>query len=150
LGGLGYGWGDYPYDGGYYGSQGYAYSYPGYYYGYPQYVVPPVGYADPYASAGVPLAPGQTQSLYRPSAGTAQLTVRLPANAQLWIDNFQVQQTGPERVLTTPPTLEPGQTYHYTLRAQWEENGQMVTQQRTVNIQAGANPTVDFTQPAPG
>jgi uncharacterized protein (TIGR03000 family) len=89
-----------------------------------------------------------TQSLYQPSGNAARLTVRLPANARLWVEDYQVQQTGPVRVLTTP-TLQPGQPYYYTLKAQWDDNGRPVTQERTAQFQAGGDTTVDFTRPAP-
>ena len=125
-----------------------TYTYPntGMYNTYPQYSTMPQGaYTQPYGMAGTM---GRMQPMIQSLGNTAQLTVRLPANAQLWVEDFQPKQTGPVRVLTTPQ-LQPGQPYHYTLKAQWDENGHPVTQQRTVDFQAGGNVTVDFTQPAP-
>jgi uncharacterized protein (TIGR03000 family) len=128
LGGLGYG--------GYYGDYGYA---PGYYNYAPTYAVPP---------AYVPGYGVQTQSAYTPSADTARLVIRTPANAQVWVDNYQSTQTGPVRELTTPGGLEPGKTYHYTIKAQWTDNGKPVVQERKVDFLAGQMSMVDFTQPA--
>jgi uncharacterized protein (TIGR03000 family) len=129
LGGLGYG--------GYYGDYGYA---PGYYNYAPSYGVQP-NYAPGYSGV-------QTQSAYQPSGATARLAIRAPADAQVWVDNYQVNQAGPVRELTTPPVLEPGKTYHYTVKAQWTDNGKTVVQERKVNVEAGQTSTVDFTQPA--
>jgi uncharacterized protein (TIGR03000 family) len=140
LGGLGYGgYGNY-YGGGYgnyYGGDGYA---PGYYnYAQPQYVVPNYG-------AGYN-GPVQTQSAYQPSADSARIVIRTPADAQVWIDNYQSTQTGPVRELTTPAGLEPGKTYHYTVKAQWNDNGKPVVQEKKVDFQVGQTAVVDFTQP---
>jgi uncharacterized protein (TIGR03000 family) len=143
YGGYGYGYG-YPglflglggYDG-YYGNPGYYdYGYAPNYYNYsPTYVVP-----QSYAA--------QTQSAYPPSTDTARLVVRTPANAQVWVDNYLTNQIGPVRELTTPGGLEPGQTYHYTVKARWTDNGKPVEEQRTVNFQAGQTSELDFTKPA--
>jgi uncharacterized protein (TIGR03000 family) len=90
----------------------------------------------------------QTQSAYTPASNAARIVVRLPADAQLWVDDYQSTQTGPVRQLNTPASLEPGKTYHYTLKAQWNQNGQPVTQERAVSFQAGQSVDVDFNQPA--
>ncbi len=144
--GLGYG----GYYGGYPGS--YAYGYPSSSYGYAgdsYYSYPPAsGYLEPYAA---PAPPANYQSLYQPPAATtsstATITVRLPADATLWVDDYQSQQTGAVRQLVTPGALEPGKMYHYTLKAQWTENGQPVVRERVVNFQAGNSVIVDMAQP---
>jgi uncharacterized protein (TIGR03000 family) len=142
------------YSGGYYQPPGYGY--PGAYNPYQPSAVPQYGYGQPYAVPPTGSAPqypaaqpsGVSQSAYPPSGNTARLTVRLPADAQLWVDDYQTRKTGTVRVLTTP-ALQPGQTYHYTLKARWDDNGRPVTQERTVDFQAGGDATVDFTQPTP-
>jgi len=80
-------------------------------------------------------------------SNAAMITVIVPPEAQLWIDSQQSNQTGPQRQIVTPATLEPGKTYHYTLKAQWTENGQPVTREKSVDFQAGGQVTVDFTKP---
>jgi uncharacterized protein (TIGR03000 family) len=155
----GWGYGNY-YPGAYVGSTGYAtspgmgYGYSGVYQPYQQYGMATPGYVQPYAATpGTPTtpttpAPGATTSSYPPGT-SAKLTVKLPApDAQVWVDNWQPQMTGAERMLTTPP-LQPGQTYHYTVKAQWNDGGRPVTQERRIDFQAGQEVTVDFTQPAP-
>lgn len=113
--------------------------------------VPPVnvpGGVSPNPAAAVNAAGGTSTSAYAPGVNTARFTVRVPDDAQLWIDNVQTQLTGPVRVMTTP-SLQPGQGYYYVLRAQWNDNGRPVTQERTARFRAGDDVTVDFTRPDP-
>jgi uncharacterized protein (TIGR03000 family) len=164
--GLGYGlgylsgsWGWPGYYGGYgYGSPGYAYdgyySYPAYYgsvdYGTPAYSYPSVGYdtAQPamvqqpnvtdYSSAynGFNSQPAQ-------EANTAEIDVRVPADAQVWFDGAATRQRGSFRQFTSPP-LEPNQEYTYTIRARWMQNGQPVEQTRSVQVAANERRSVNF------
>ena len=66
----------------------------------------------------------------------ATLRVRLRADAQLVIDDYQTQQTGPLRRFVSPP-LELGKSYHYTLTWTYQKDGKPVTQQKVVFIRAG-------------
>lgn len=147
------GYGGYGYGG--YGGYGYGYGYPGFGlylglggygggYGYaPSYDSYSPANINPDYSGGV-----QTQSSYTPNVNTtARLDIRVPADAQVWVDDFQVQQTGAFRQLVTPPVLEQGKTYHYNLKATWNANGQPVTEERKINVQAGLASLVDFTKP---
>ena len=43
--------------------------------------------------------------------------------------------------------LDPNSTYIYTVRARWNQNGQVMDQTRQVNARAGQNQVVDFTTP---
>jgi uncharacterized protein (TIGR03000 family) len=167
LGGLGlhgggYGYPSYggSYAGGsppYYGDSGYP-TYPSYAYSAPQHynTTPSVGaptqpHAQTYPSTGAvpetgpPPAPGASESAYGPAGGAAQITVRLPPAATLWVDRHQSPLTGPVRQLVTPNALAPGATYRYTLRARWEENGQTVTKEQQVTFKAGDDVKVVFT-----
>jgi len=85
-----------------------------------------------------------TESLYGPTPTTALITVRVPADAKLMVDDTPTNETGPVRRFVTPGALEPGKTYHYNLKAEWMENGQPVTRQRKVDFQAGGQVNVDF------
>ena len=66
----------------------------------------------------------------------ATLRFRLMADAQLVIDDYQTQQTGPLRRFVSPP-LELGKSYHYTLTWTYQKDGKPVTQQKVVFIRAG-------------
>jgi uncharacterized protein (TIGR03000 family) len=156
LGGLG--WYGYPYYGGYYGGGyyggDYGYStYPNYAYTIPDYsyATSSVGvttqpYVPSYPATTAPATPPATsESAYRPAGGAAQISVRVPSDATLWVNGYQSTQTGPVRQLVTPNPLEPGKTYHYTLRARWLENGQTVTREQDVKFKAGDDVNVDLT-----
>jgi len=137
--GIGIGLG-YPYWGGwggsYYASPGYYYSDP-YAYSAPTYVSPSPGY----------------QSSYPPSSTTQTSTapgyvrIRVPADAQVFIDNTPTSQSGPDRVFVTPP-LDPNQRYSYDISARWMENGQERSLNRTVQPMPGQTVDVDFMSPS--
>ena len=76
--------------------------------------------------------------------GTANVTVIVPADAEITIDGAPTSLTGTERAFVTPP-LSPGYNYSYTMRARWTANGVPVEQTRKVTFSAGANVRVDFT-----
>jgi uncharacterized protein (TIGR03000 family) len=89
-----------------------------------------------------------TPAAYGSDADTrATVQVEVPANATLWFDGVQTKQTGAMRTFTTPP-LESGRSYHYDVKARWEENGKPVERTRRVDVYPGARVTVDFNQPA--
>lgn len=127
-GGGGYGYGYAP---------AYGYSYPDYGYAVPSYYgVDPSAYAAPaYA------APADAQQ-------AVMMTVVVPkADAEVFINDTATTSTGTERVFESP-AVDPGQNYHYTIRAQWMDNGKRVEQKREVPVKAGQSVTVDFSKPA--
>jgi uncharacterized protein (TIGR03000 family) len=77
---------------------------------------------------------------------TATVQVEVPADATLWFDGVQTKQTGAMRTFTTPE-LESGRSYHYDVKARWEQNGKPVERTRRVEVYPGARATVDFNQP---
>jgi uncharacterized protein (TIGR03000 family) len=74
---------------------------------------------------------------------TARVTVRLPAQARLWVNDVPCPLTSDTRSFVTP-TLQPGQKYAYTLRAQVEREGQRLTETRQVPVAAGRQVNVRF------
>ena len=74
----------------------------------------------------------------------AKITVKLPANATLFVDAKKNVRTEPVREFTTP-VLKKGDLYTYTLRAEWTRNGQQESEERKVEFMAGELHTVDFT-----
>jgi uncharacterized protein (TIGR03000 family) len=148
----------------YYGNYGHGYGY-GYGYGYPAFGLylglgglgyggyggygGDYGYASSYYGGAAPVygdAGAQTQAAYPPPGGSARIVIYAPADAQVWVDSYQVNQSGPVRVVDAPAGLEPNKTYHYTIKAQWNANGQPVTQEKTVDFQAGQLATVNINQ----
>jgi uncharacterized protein (TIGR03000 family) len=67
---------------------------------------------------------------------SATLDVRLPAGATLYIQGYKTKQTGSDRHFVTPPLAE-GQTYRYTLKAIWSEDGRSKEVERQVVVHGG-------------
>jgi uncharacterized protein (TIGR03000 family) len=81
-----------------------------------------------------------------PAVGPARITVKLPADAKLFVDGRATKQTGAVREFVTPPTLVAGLSYQYKLRAEWPQDGQTVTREQVVRFRVSGRSEVDFTQ----
>ncbi|MDB5310909.1 MAG: hypothetical protein JWO38_5111 [Gemmataceae bacterium] len=150
-----YGHGSYPYYG--YGNSSY------YGFGdYPYYSADPSlstdGTIDPTTSSGQ--APDLTNGTGDNSAGSspptgapvsadrpANITARLPDDADLWFDGTKTTATGPVRLFTTPP-LTSGRRYTYEVRAHWNNGEGVMDQKQTLLVTAGANLDVSFPVPS--
>ena len=74
----------------------------------------------------------------------ANLEVRLPENATLWIQGQQAKETGAVRHFVSPP-LANDQTFTYDLHANWTDaNGKTIERTKKVEVKAGAWIGVDF------
>jgi uncharacterized protein (TIGR03000 family) len=80
----------------------------------------------------------------KPTAAPATLVVSLPAEARLTIDGATTRSTTSTRLFVSP-TLQPGQDYVYTLRAEIVRDGQTVAQEQRVTVRAGEETQVPFT-----
>jgi uncharacterized protein (TIGR03000 family) len=89
-------------------------------------------------TASPPLALGQEGT-----AHPANLTVMVPADAQLTVDGVKTTQKGETRKFISPP-LQAGKRYVYTLRATWMESGKEVEVKRDVRVEAGKETKVDL------
>jgi uncharacterized protein (TIGR03000 family) len=104
--------------------------------------------------AGTPLYGngGTMQSFYfnpgmnQGTGNEATLIVRLPADATLTIDGERTQSTSSTRVFISPP-LEPGKTYHYTLRGELDRPGGTIRDSKTVQVRAGERTEVTLEFP---
>jgi uncharacterized protein (TIGR03000 family) len=76
----------------------------------------------------------------------ADVTVRVPNGAKVWIEGVAMRQQGTERRFVTPE-LTPGVPYEYEIRASWTENGKPVTETQHVSIHAGAQASISFIPP---
>jgi uncharacterized protein (TIGR03000 family) len=76
-----------------------------------------------------------------PTQGT--VVVQLPADASLRVDGHQVPLESTTRRLVTPE-LKPQTNYYYTLRADLNRDGQIVSRSKRVTVRAGAETRVDF------
>jgi len=77
------------------------------------------------------------------SKNTVNITVRLPANADLWFEGTKTQSTGGVRKFQSPP-LKSGRQYTYEVWARWNDNGRIVTQTRHLSVSRGDHLTVRF------
>jgi uncharacterized protein (TIGR03000 family) len=73
----------------------------------------------------------------------ASVTVRLPADAKLWVDDTLCPLTSGLRSFNTPE-LQGGRQYYYTLRMEVEREGQVLSLSRRVLISAGSTVSVDL------
>ena len=72
------------------------------------------------------------------------MEVRVPANAEVWVEGDKTSQTGAVRHFSSP-ALTPGKTFTYDLRARWTgADGKAVDRTKQVKVQAGARVGVDF------
>jgi uncharacterized protein (TIGR03000 family) len=79
-----------------------------------------------------------------PSEAPTLFEVKVPEGAELWVDGVKTSQTGTTRKLTSPD-LKPDQEYVYEMRAQWHDQGRVVSETHRVTFQAGDEVKVDFT-----
>jgi uncharacterized protein (TIGR03000 family) len=75
--------------------------------------------------------------------GTASILMKVPAEAKVFIDNYQMKSTSAERLFTSPE-LEPGKNYFYTIRVVVEKDGKPVEDSRRVVIRAGETSRIAF------
>ena len=73
----------------------------------------------------------------------AKVIVDLPADAKLFVDGQWMNGTSSRRVFQTP-TLIPGQTYYYELRAEVVRDGQIIAANQRVILRPGQNATASF------
>ncbi len=77
----------------------------------------------------------------------AEITILVPAGAEIFFDGEPTTQKGTQRLYLTPP-LVVGKKYSYDVLARWQENGKPVEQTRKVEVSGAARVRVDFTASA--
>jgi len=97
---------------------------------------------------GIPVAQARIPAAEASTTAAARVTVRLPAEARLWVDNAPCPLTSSTRSFTTP-ALQPGREYAYTIRAEMVRDGQTVEQTQRVVIAAGRQVNVTLGDFAP-
>jgi uncharacterized protein (TIGR03000 family) len=78
----------------------------------------------------------------------ANVVVKLPADARLFVDDDPCPLTSAERSFKTPE-LQPGVTYHYTIRAEVTRDGRAVKESKRVTVRAGEETVVQFGEMSP-
>ena len=73
-----------------------------------------------------------------------KVTVRVPADAKLFLSGHETQSTGEVREFTTIQ-LEAGQTWNgYTVRVELTRNGQTLSKDQTISLNAGDSRELSF------
>ena len=79
----------------------------------------------------------------------AVIDVKMPCFGELWVDDFQTEQLGTDRLFRTPP-LEKGSEYIYVVKARWlDGQGKLIEQSQPVRVHSGERILVVFPKPAP-
>jgi uncharacterized protein (TIGR03000 family) len=73
---------------------------------------------------------------YEEAPESALVVAHLPAVARIWFEDQPTQQTGTLRQFLSP-RLTPGMHYTYTVRVQWYEDAQWVSQVHSFPVRAG-------------
>lgn len=138
---------------GYYGGLRYReyYSY-GRGYGYANFPGGLPGFPWAYPDRSLRLFPPAPPAAHEPPPTAVQpvavLEVRVPDQAEVWIEGQPTKQTGPARTFVSPP-LKPGDAYGYEIKARWKERGRDMEQTQSVTVQAGTRVSLTFPAPAP-
>jgi uncharacterized protein (TIGR03000 family) len=81
---------------------------------------------------------------YDPDSGNAAvLNVRVPANAEIWLNDYKTKLTGSAREFVSPP-LSRDMAYRYHVRVRWMENGHEIVQERDIPVAPATRTTVQF------
>jgi putative membrane protein len=110
--------------------------------------------ADPalkaYAAKALPVLQEQlkdARAIAEGSPASAQITLVVPADAEVFFDGHRTTQKGTERLYTTPP-LAAGKEFHYEVVVRWTKDGKPAEEKRKVTVTGGGSARVDFTRPA--
>jgi uncharacterized protein (TIGR03000 family) len=76
-------------------------------------------------------------------ATAVQINVRVPADAEVWVEGTKTTQTGTRRTFVSPP-LDPDETFTYTVRARWHDADGEVDRTRKAQVSAGDEITLNF------
>ncbi len=124
----------------------------------PNVAVPAVGnpYVVPTFAAPVVASPGilsrdaaMPLSYYYGAANTVSspsstsIILRVPSNAEVWIQGKKMDEKGTERRYNLP-SIDPGMTYDHEVRVSWLENGQKVSRTSHLNIRLGDQQSITF------
>jgi uncharacterized protein (TIGR03000 family) len=97
------------------------------------------------AAPVAPAVPAAPVTPAKPAAAPATITVSLPADAKLFVDDAATTSTSETRTFTSPE-LNAGKDYHYTIKAEIVRQGQKLTASERVTVRAGEETKVSFTQ----
>jgi uncharacterized protein (TIGR03000 family) len=92
-----------------------------------------------------PAMPDETEArLYDPDGDSSMLSVSVPASAKIFVNDKPTSTPGELRQFVSR-NLTPGYRYTYRVRAEWEQDGQLVSRVKSVDLRAGNATRIDFT-----
>jgi uncharacterized protein (TIGR03000 family) len=84
-----------------------------------------------------------------PPDNAAHLQLRVPENAEVFLDGAATTQTGAVREFVSPP-LTPGKRYTYVITVRsTDATGKVVNDRRPIHVRANDWFSIDFTRPPP-
>jgi uncharacterized protein (TIGR03000 family) len=83
--------------------------------------------------------PSEAESANR----AAQIELRVPAGAEVWLDDVRTRQTGEVRPFVSPP-LAAGKEYSYQVRVTWKDGGREMVEKRELTVRAGDRLSASF------
>ena len=92
------------------------------------------------------------RAFYPPENGrmrqrTVLLEVRVPPDAEIWIEGAKTTQKGAVRQFISPP-LQSDRKFEYDIKAKWMENGNERELTKKVEVRPGRVVRVDLTKPS--
>ena len=99
------------------------------------------------ATPNAPDAPAENGAYYRSNSGT--LTVTVPADAKVFVNDMATKSEGLNRRYVSRG-LVPGRTYTYTVRVEFERDGQQVSETKTAQLLTGSTVELVFDSAASG
>lgn len=88
------------------------------------------------------------QQIVLPDTECCHIGLRVPDDAEVFIEGKKTTQTGMVREFVSPP-LAPGEMYLYTFRARWKNKGKTVEQSQHVQVRSGSRAEIVFPVPLP-
>lgn len=85
--------------------------------------------------------PVEAKVVTRPQA--AEIVVRVPASAKVFVEDRPTKQVGTERRFETAD-LQPGRPYTYAIRAEVDRDGQKLSETKRVTVRSGETADVRF------
>lgn len=114
-------------------------------------ISPPTEAAFAHFSQGYQVPPGSTGQggpANLTAAGSASIDIRVPSDAEVWIQGTKMTQSGELRRFVSP-TLSPHQMYSYDITARWVgRDGNPVVRDRRVIVKPGDREAVSFVPPS--
>ena len=106
---------------------------------------PTVYYSEPAESQPTPAEPTMIEPSASLNRSTVKLAVSVPENATVFVNDYKTKSTGAVREFVSH-NLSSGSTYTYNLKVQFDRDGQLVTENKSVTLRSGESTVLEFGQ----